>query len=381
MNETFNVRRIAIDARMFGDGGTGVSTYARSLLAALPLVGRMPAVVRDEGPADAFARRRRFFRALSPWGRRLRSQASDDAHEAFVGADIFRVAQVHFNLYGRLLPLRVAGPPGIMHWTYPVPLRIVGWRNVYTVHDAIPFDQPALTPIDERRHLRLLRAITAEAAALVTVSQDARRAIIAATGCAPAFITDCAQPVIVPEAPLPVPDGLVPGRYLLFCGSIEPRKNLDRLIAAHRASGTNLPLLLIGPDGWRASEILAAIRPGDTVRRLPYQGREALLGLIAHARALLFPSLAEGFGLPVVEAMALGTAVLTSQGGALAETAGGAALTVDPLDVTAMAAAIARLADDDILLADLVTRGRIRAADFTLDRFARRLAAFYDALP
>jgi glycosyltransferase involved in cell wall biosynthesis len=102
-----------------------------------------------------------------------------------------------------------------------------------------------------------------------------------------------------------------------------------------------------------------------------------LLGLIANARALLFPSLAEGFGLPVVEAMALGTPVLTSDRGALAEIAGGAALTVDPTRVDAMAAALARLVSDDALVRALVDRGRVRAATFSTDRFVARLAAVY----
>ncbi len=381
MNQSFRTRRIAIDARMLGPGGTGVSTYARSLHAALLQIDCAPLLIRDRGPGDAAARRARLLRALLPGVRRLRGgEGIDGIAEAYAGAEIFRVAQVHFDLYGRLLPLRVPGPPGIMHWSYPVPLRLVGWKNVYTVHDAIPFDHPGLTPINARRHARLLRAIMRHAAALVTVSADAKARIVAATGCAEGFVTNCSQPVILPSTAPPPPDGHASGGYFLFCGSIEPRKNLVRLAEAHRASGTALPLLIVGPDGWRAGEVLAAIGSSGGVRRLPYQGRDALIGLIAHARALLFPTLAEGFGLPVAEAMALGTPVMTSAGGALAETAGGAAITVDPADVAAMAGAIASLAGDDALVRELARRGRVRAAAFSLDRFAARLVAFYDSL-
>ncbi|TVV73373.1 glycosyltransferase family 4 protein [Sphingomonas solaris] len=368
---------VAVDARMLGPGGTGVSTYARSLLAALPLVSAAPLLVtaRDERGGKPL----RVLRALPPFARRLRPAGPAEGIESVTARDIFRISQAYFGLYGRALPLRVAGPPGIMHWSYPVPLRLVGWRNVYTVHDMIPLDRPDLTPIDPRRHARLLRAIMRHAAALLTVSADARQAIVRATGCDDGFVVDCGQPVILPATlPLP-PAGYAPGSYFLFCGSIDPRKNLARLAAAWRASGTALPLLLVGPDGWRTGEVLAAVAPGGGIGRLPYQDRAGVIGLIAHARAMLFPSLAEGFGLPVAEAMTLGTPVLTSTG-VLAETAGGAALIVDPLDVAGMAAAIARLATDDALAATLAAAGRVRAQAFTLDRFAGRLAAFHDRL-
>ena len=380
MNEGFKRTRIGIDARMLGEGGTGVSTYARSLLAALPLIACAPLVVRDDGARTG--RLARLARALPLGPRRLTTvpSAGGVIGEALAAEDIFRIAQVHFDLYGRVLPLRAAGPPGLMHWTYPVPLRLIGWHNVYTVHDAIPFGHPGLTPINARRHARLLGAILRHAAALVTVSADARAAILAATRCAPGFVSDCGQPVILPEAAPEPPAGFATGGYFLFCGSIEPRKNLARLAAAYRASGATLPLLLVGPDGWRAGDVLAAIGVGGRVIRLPYQDRAALIGLIAHARALLFPSLAEGFGLPVAEAMALGTPVLTSDTGALAETAGGAALLVDPLDEAAMAAAIGRLARDDALVGALSALGRERAEAFGLAPFAARLGAFYAGL-
>ena len=323
---------------------------------------------------------RRFVAAV-PAGPRAATlvPGADDAVDArFVATDIFRRAHVHFNLYGRALRVRVPGPPGIMHFTYPVPLRLDGWANLYTVHDVIPITHPELTPIKGRRHRRLLAAIAGDAARLVTVSEAARRAIVTALGCEDGFVTDCAQAVAIPAGGHARPNGVPDGRYLLVCGTVEPRKNIARILAAYRASGVALPLLIAGPDGWHArasSPTAIAATPGAI--RVPFLPREGMLGLIAGAHALLMPSLAEGFGLPVIEAMALGTPVLTSSRGALMETAGGAALLVDPTDTDAIAAGIAALADDDALCVTLRAAGRQCATDFTLDRFAARLGALY----
>lgn len=375
--------RVCIDGRMLGPGGTGVSTYARGLRAALPLAGYEPLVLAETAGWlerkgwPGLARARRWIDAARPGARRAERVGGNPAISA---PEIFRIAQLFFDVHRRLLPIRTSQPPGIMHWTYPVPLRVEGWINVYTVHDAIPLTAPGLSPIDPRRHARLLDRIAASAEAIVTVSAAAKAEIIAATGWSDGFVTDCSQAVL-PLTPAPtLPAGVERGRYFLFCGSIEPRKNVEALVSAYRASGAGIPLLLAGPDGWRADRIARQIGYGPDVRRLDYLDQDALAGLIAGARALLFPSLAEGFGLPVAEAMALGTPVMTSRTGALAETAGGAALLVDPADTDGMARAIARLAGDDALCRDLRARGLARAGAFTVDRFAARLAPFYAGL-
>jgi glycosyltransferase involved in cell wall biosynthesis len=376
--------RICIDGRMLGPGGTGVSTYARALRAALPLAGYDPLVlVETPGALEVrgwprLARGRRWIDAAQRGARRAEIDPADPRR--ITGRDIFRVAQIHFDMHHRLLPLRTSTPPGIMHWTYPVPLRMEGWINVYTVHDAIPLTGPGLSRIDPRRHARLLDRIGASADAIVTVSSAAKAEILATTAWSEGFVTDCSQAVLPLNPASTLPAGIEPGSYFLFCGSIEPRKNVEALVAAHRASGATIPLLLAGPDGWQAEAIASRIGYGHDVRRLEYLDTDTLAGLIAGARALLFPSLAEGFGLPVAEAMTLGTPVLTSASGALAETAGGAALLVDPTDVEDMARAIAQLAVDDSLCRDLAARGLERARAFTVDRFAARLAAFYTKL-
>ncbi|WP_308461817.1 glycosyltransferase family 4 protein [Sphingomonas folli] len=368
---------LCLDARMLGDGGTGVATYARALATATRALTDRPYRLVAEHTDDG--RAARWSGAVPRAARHLRAGADADG-ATLLGRDLFRRAHVHFDLYRRLMPLRCDLPAGIMHWTYPVPLRVEGWINLYTVHDAIPLDRPELTPIAPRRHRAVLDAIVAGGDGITTVSQAARAAIVAALGCDPAFVVDTGQPVDVAEAArASLPVGLTPRGYLLAVGTVEPRKNLVALLAAYRRSGTELPLLIAGPDGWEAGPILADIAATPGAIRLRYPPRELLVTLLAEARALLFPSLAEGFGLPVAEAMALGTPVLAGGTGAPAEVAGGAALLVDVTDVDSIAAAITRLANDDALVRDLAARGRARAPAFAPSRFAERLAAIYRA--
>jgi glycosyltransferase involved in cell wall biosynthesis len=363
--------------------GTGVSRYARTLIEAQARLTHDTLELRDDSvfgarPA-ALERVGRWARAIVPWARAAHLRI-EGGRQLLHAADLFRLAQVYFDIHGRLLPIRAPGT-GVMHWTYPVPLRLVGWHNVYTVHDVIPLLEPALSPIAPARLRRLLRAVAGAGDALVTVSAAARDDIMRELGCKPERVFDCGQ-AIDPTQPASValPDGAAPRGYFLVCGAIEPRKNLVRLLEAYRRSVTGLPLLFVGPDGWRAAEIVQAIAATPGARRLGYLPDEGVRALLANARALLMPSLAEGFGLPAAEAMALGTPVMTSDRGALAEVAGGAALAIDPMDVAAMADAIARLATDDALCGHLAQAGRASSTRFAPDGFAARLERVYRAV-
>jgi glycosyltransferase involved in cell wall biosynthesis len=366
--------RLLVDGRMLGDGGTGMSSYARTLVAAATRAGWPPATLTGvRGSDDGAGRLRRWARlALARPRPLLRADDGD-----LVGDDLFRLAKLHFRCWRRPLLLEAPGPPGIIHWTYPTPMRVVGWTNLYTVYDAIPLMHPALTSMNGPAHGRLLAALARGADRFVTISAAARADIVRTTGCPPDLVVDCGLATMLPEPAAVTPAGLRTGGYFLYCGLIEPRKNLSRLIAAHARAATGLPLVLVGPEGWRSGPILAEAAASDGVIRLPYQERSALAALLRDARALLFPSLAEGFGLPVAEAMTLGTPALISRDPALVEVADGAALSVDGADVDALAAGIARLAHDDGLCARLSAHGFARARDFSLDRFAERLGGLY----
>jgi glycosyltransferase involved in cell wall biosynthesis len=378
---------LCMDARMLVTvAGTGVSSYARQLKRAHAAISGDHALLTDRialdrSPSAPLGRAGRWLRALLPGERSARTIGAGMGETLLFSPDVFRLAQVYFDVHRCPLPLRLPGPPGIMHWTYPVPLAVAGWRNLYTVHDVIPLLHPELTHIDGRRYRRLLGRLSESATRFIAVSETARSEIIAAVGCPRSFVVDCGLAVDATPADLSdLPAGLTPDGFLLICGTVERRKNIAIALAAYRRSGVTMPLVVAGPDGWGAEEIAGeiAITPGAI--RLPYLDRAAMHALIGHARAVVMPSLAEGFGLPVAEAMALGVPVATSDRGALAETAGDAALAFDPADMPDIATALGRLAGDDAARAALAAAGLRNAERFTPARFAERLTTAYVAV-
>jgi glycosyltransferase involved in cell wall biosynthesis len=172
--------------------------------------------------------------------------------------------------------------------------------------------------------------------------------------------------------------------YVLYCGTIERRKNLPRLLQAfEKLPRTDHDLVLAGPRGWNppdwnAEMEAAASRLGSRCRQLGAVPPGALDALCSRATVVAYPSLGEGFGFPVLYAMAQGAPVVTSAGTATAEVAGDAALIVDPCEVDAIAEAIERVLDDRELAATLGKRGRARAATFTWERSAAVAAEVYE---
>lgn len=159
----------------------------------------------------------------------------------------------------------------------------------------------------------------------------------------------------------------LPERYLLFLGTIQPRKNIARLIAAYQAwraahPSEDMALVLAGCKGWLSDDIPTEA-PGVIVTG--YVDEADIAALYSGALALTFPSLYEGFGFPVIEAMRCGTPVLCSNTSSLPELAGDAALRVDPLDVAAIQHGIGQLLGNASLRAELIGRGYKQAAKFT----------------
>lgn len=311
---------------------------------------------------------------------------------------LFEAAHAHFAAFGRFTTIRMDQPPEIMHWTYPVPLRVAGARNVYTLHDMVPLRLPYTTLDVKRTYYNLIERCVRDADHICTVSEASRNDITSRFQIERDRLTVTYQTALMPVGAREgaIADdaemiegifGLKRGEYFVYFGAIEPKKNLGRLIEAYLTIQTETPLVIVGARAWESEEELKLIdgtnyrqRLGDRIIRLEYLPRRLLLRLVRCARAVVFPSLYEGFGLPVHEAMLLGTPVLTGSTSSLPEVAGDAALLVDPYSVDAIAAGLKRLDTDEVLRKDLSARGPVYSERFTLPHYRERLDRMYRAI-
>jgi glycosyltransferase involved in cell wall biosynthesis len=327
--------------------------------------------------------------------------------DIFVTRNLFLNAERHFALSKGFVDLAFDQRPDVFHCTYPLPLRARSVCNIYTIHDLVPLRLPFTTLDNKRKMFRLLKKIAAEADHIVTVSENSKRDIINLLGVEERRITNTYQAVAFANEDVERPDGEIAEQltgsfglelheYLLFFGAMEPKKNVGRLIEAYLASGVDVPLVLVAGEGWQNEQetILLEEVSGNArlltesnrtplkrrVRRFRYMRPSNLVTLIRGARAVVFPSLYEGFGLPVLEAMVLGTPVVTSRESSLPEIAGEAALLVDPYNSDDIARAITTIVNDADLRAELSRRGRTQAAKFSVERYRERVQALYAAL-
>ena len=264
--------------------------------------------------------------------------------------------------------------------------------TVVTIHDMSLTLYPQCHPL--RRLLLnrpLMRVAVRQAAAVVTVSNSTRRDLLRLHG-VPAdrvsVVHEAASPAFRPIADRARLERIrakygLPERFILYVGTIEPRKNLGRLMAAvaqARAAGIPHHLVCVGPYGWSSRDLAGSIeRLGLTpfvhfTGYVPFDDLPALYNL---GDLFVFPSLYEGFGLPVVEAMACGTPVITASSSSLGEIAGDAAITVDPSSTEALTEAIRDLAMNEDRRRDLAQRGRLRSRSFSWTQTARAMLAVY----
>lgn len=310
---------------------------------------------------------------------------------------VYNVAFAYAALLNRALMLSAPRGAGIevFHCTSPIPVHMRGVCNVVTAHDIIPLVLPHSTEINLSHYRRILRSSFERAQRIFVVSEHSRDDIARVLDVDPARMHVTYQAVRVPDSvrlasASDVADqirqefGLEYGEYFLFYGAIEPKKNLLRLLDALTRTHCDLPLVIVGRDGWLCKEEVGRIasmcaQPAGVrrLRRFTYLSRLTLMRLLRGARAVVFPSLYEGFGLPPLEAMQMGVPVITSNRTSLPEVCGDAAAYVDPLDPSDIAAAMDRLAADDALCAAMVERGLERAAMFTPEKHAERIEEGY----
>jgi glycosyltransferase involved in cell wall biosynthesis len=436
-----SIRRVVYDGLNLALGqGTGIATYTRVLtniarslgydigvVYGVPLPSTQDPLLQEvlffdqmrvsNRPATAWAPRRlydrfvdylSYFSVIHPSPLRLGNaviteQFKDQLPEidhAFFVRNLFDDADRFFRQTGRLVKISLNTQPDLFHFTYPVPIKGISGCNIYTIHDLMPLRLPFATMDNKRQTLKLLKTVTKTADHIVTVSEKSRQDIIRLLGVDENRVTNTYQAVIFPDKYMQRSEtmvarflearyGLEMDRYLIFFGAVEPKKNIGRLIDGFLLSGVDIPLVLIMGRGWdnaletaRLSEHKATPRgqAGSTIRSLSYVDRSTLLTLIRGARALVFPSLYEGFGLPVLEAMMLGTPVITSAKGGLEEVTGEAALLVDPYDVDDIARGITAIVSDADLRGELRRRSVVQAAKFSIANYRQRVESLYGSL-
>ncbi len=381
--------RIVIDGFPLRVGSAGIGTYTLELLGALTRVApEHEYYLADFGPKLTAAR--------------LHSRPGASDYEAEIGDLVARIPlawkAVPFALRQSLTRLQAARLGADIYFgTNFLGVFHPSFRTVITVHDMSHVHYPGETyPPMYRRLTRELPRDASRAHAILADSESTKRDTVRYLGVPPAKVhvvysgvSGVFQP-IVSEAERAVcrrRHGL-PTRFLLYLGTVEPRKNVLRLLEAFRLLSADprfqQDLVIAGASGWRDASIQRALASFPRRTRVVLTGwveRALLPVLYSMADVFVYPSLYEGFGLPVVEAMACGTPVVTSNVSSLPEVAGDAALLVDPESVEEIAAAIRRLVEDSHFAQSLRERGFERARAFSWESAAgKALEVFAQAV-
>jgi len=365
--------RVGIDVRPAARAFTGIGRYIRGLVPAVAAAGHdviaLSASLRDRFPRDALP-------GATIVDRRIPVRLLDYAWS--------RGRWPSFT--------RLAGPVDVVHSPTPLPIPAGGAAQVATIHDLFFARAPVAAGATASRFWRrAIERARVEADAIVcpsayTASQAADllgdrsdRLYVVHHGLEPRwFARD--EGADRSEAEL-----TGPGRYLLAVGATEPRKNYPRLVSAfdraRRAGLRDVRLVIVGPRGGAHASIVDVVRRlgiDDAVTLIGYRDDAVLRRLYRGAVALVMPSLDEGFGFPVIEAMAAGCPVLAARAGALPEIAGDAAIYVDPFDEEEMLEALRQVAGDDELRTRLTTLGAERARRYTWSQAARNTIDVYE---
>lgn len=373
--------RIGFDATPAVRQGGGIGRYTRELLQALY-------------STDTESHYRLFFASPSPLPHPLPSPLPSNFHARQLPFDDVWLARVWHRAQLPLPVELITGSIDLFHspdFTLP-PVRR-GTRTLLTVHDLSFIRDPASALPVLRQYLNAVVPRSVARADHVLADSQATRADLMELYHTPSEkisvlysgVNSVFRPITDPQRLATVRAKYQLGEtpFILAVGTLQPRKNYVRLIQAFsalRPSRESVRLVIAGGRGWLYDSIFAE------VERLKLQGRVVIPGFVedadlpalySAARVLAYPSLYEGFGLPMLEAMACGTPVVTSTASCLPEVAGGAALCVPPTDVDALTQALDQVVNDEAVRTELIGQGLARAQEFTWEKAARELVQTY----
>lgn len=353
--------RISIDATGLGGPKTGTSVYVAEILAAWN---------RDRSIDHEFL----IF--ATPKALQHLTTLNLDGRFRFVHAPdsrFFRMIWQQTIMVWKIFRLRVDA-----HWGAGFVLPVLGTKPmVVTIHDLTFQLFPAVHERIKRYYFPLMiKAAVRKARYVLAISDSTRKDLnrLLPRSRDKTVVTLLAARTLAVDLAWEKPHADNVAGYVLFVGTVEPRKNLERLIEAwesidsSKRHGTRL--VIVGATGWLVDRVLSRSVAEHAIEFKGFVGDGELAYLMRSAMVFVYPSLYEGFGLPVLEAMAQGVPVLTSNVGATREVANEAALLVDPLSVSSIRDGLVRLLNDDVLRAELSCRGIERAASFSWQRTA-----------
>lgn len=412
--------------------GTGIATYGHSLLENLCAIGahgqvlygpHLPpqstpnldeiSVISNAPPAKQHKVVRYFHTLSAQFGVQARHASFSPsilwpedgprrpaAQSFWVANGLFNRANRLFNRHGKFTPVtfgvdrNAEVAPDIVHWTCPIPLYAKKALNVLTIHDVIPLKLPHSTQDQKTQYYRKIAKSCQHADAIFTVSEHTKSDLLDFLDIDESKIFTTYQSYVPSTQTANQHEdqewlernlGLRSNGYFLFYGAIEPKKNLGRIVEAYLNSKTDTPLVIVSGRSWLSEHETGLLDATQALGRAPiirldYMPKAVLDRLISNAKAVLFPSLYEGFGLPALEAMARTIPVLGANGHSLAEIIGDGGLLVDPYSVPQIASAIRALDNDQDLRTHLSQKGLERSLNFTPTKYQQRLRAAYRSL-
>jgi glycosyltransferase involved in cell wall biosynthesis len=305
----------------------------------------------------------------------------------------YTAAKIPYQLFGHSTTIKPPNKIDIWHKTYPIiPINVQGSQgDIVTIHDLVPLKLPYTTLDDKKVFYKAVKSVIKKSKVIITVSENSKRDILEFYDVNPDKIhvtyqathqtaLDCTEESL---SRFLKRYQLKPQKYILFVGAIEPKKNVGRLIDAYSGLDTDLQLVIVGKKAWMWKKEIGSIETifgsgwSQKIKVLDFINNEALKYLYTGAFSFVFPSIYEGFGLPPLEAMALGCPVITSNNSCLHEVCGEAALYVNPYDTDDIRKAIEKLINQPELRNKLIDLGKERAKLFSLENYAKKLYRAY----